>query len=350
MIGILTLHNAINYGAILQTYALQHKLDLLGIQNQVIDYKCPKITNRHKIKFKWWNPLGYAIKMRTKRKFKQFLNTKVRLSKAISSLNRVTPCDAYLVGSDQVWNLTITGNDMTYFLDSVPKEALKYSYAASMGAYQFTSSDAKDKCLALLNEFSSLSVREKTGKQYLEECSKDTARNLSIAVHLDPVLLLKKEEWEKFGCCKQKRKYILLYMIGRQEELIHWAQELSKQLSLPVIWISDSLRSYQRIKNKRCSSPEEFVGLFSNSAYVVTNSFHGTAFSIMFHKPFYTVTRREGKRVERIADLLDTVGLQNCSLEFHTSVETADSICWDDVDQKLHSAVLDAEQYLTKMK
>lgn len=72
LIGILTLHNAVNYGAILQTYALQHSLDLLGIENEIIAYECPKVTATHRIKFKWWNPLGYAIKMRTKNKFRKF--------------------------------------------------------------------------------------------------------------------------------------------------------------------------------------------------------------------------------------------------------------------------------------
>lgn len=349
LIGILTLHNATNYGAILQTYALQHKLDLLGLKNEVIAYECPQVTNRHKIRFRWWNPLGYAIKTRTKNRFKTFLEKNIRTSSLVSFSEEIPSYNAVVVGSDQVWNLTITGEDMTYFLNKVPKAAVKCSYAASMGAYTFNNERIQEECLTLLNEFSGISVREKTCKRYLEGCSGNLMKSKKIQVHPDPVLLLGREEWKKFGRCKQKKEYILLYMIWRQPELIHKAQALSKQLNIPVVWISDSLRYYHGIRNKRCCGPEEFVGLFANSTYVVTNSFHGTAFSIIFHKPFCVATLRDGKRIERIADLLEETGLECCSINTQSLALTVEHEKWVAVDHKVNCMVLDAEKYLTHL-
>lgn len=268
------------------------------------------------------------------------------MSESVPFEDPVTPYKAYLVGSDQVWNLNITGDDMTYFLQSAPAEVAKYSYAASMGPYKFTDSNHQDECIELLNGFSGISVREKTSKNYLNRCTGQVKLKNDIDVHPDPVLLLDQNEWRTFGRCKQKGKYILLYMIWRQPELIQKAQELSEQMKLPVIWISDSLRHYSKIKNKRCCSPEEFVGLFANSTYVITNSFHGTAFSIVFHKSFITVSFRDGKRMERITDLLEATGLESCSIDAKSSKETGVDIHWDLVDQKIQSMVLDAKAYL----
>ncbi|MGN0505284.1 MAG: polysaccharide pyruvyl transferase family protein [Lachnospiraceae bacterium] len=348
MIGVLTLHNATNYGAVLQTYALQHKLDELGIENEVIWYECPKITEQHRIRKKWWNPLGYEIKKRTQKKFQSFFSNNIRHSDRIQGLQPFTGYDAYLVGSDQVWNMHLTGNDVTFFFEKMPPGVPKYSYAASMGNYRFTDDELQKRCFSCLEEFAGISVREQSLAEYLnDEMVHKAERN--IEVHPDPVLLLEREEWEKKAKHTQKGNYVLLYMIKRDYKLIQRAQSISKKMGIPVIWISDSLRHYRYIKNRRCCSPEEFLGLFADSTYIVTNSFHGTAFSLLFQKPFVTVAFQEGKRVERIADLLDTVDLMSRYDDDKTE-EMTDDVYWNEVGKKLSLMKEKAARYLKKME
>ncbi|MDD6036545.1 MAG: polysaccharide pyruvyl transferase family protein [Lachnospiraceae bacterium] len=348
MIGVLTLHNATNYGAILQTYALQHVLDDMGIENEVVSYECPKITKQHQIRMKWWNPLGYEIKKRTKNRFHFFFLNNIRHSEVVRELLPSAHYDTYLVGSDQVWNMNLTGNDMTYFLENLPSGVPKYSYAASMGNYRFTDKTLQERCFACLDTFTGISVREQSLAGYLSDGMVHRQQR-KIEVHPDPVLLLDRNEWEKLAKHTQKGKYILLYMIGRNYELIQKAQILSKEMGIPVLWASDSLRHYRYVKNVRCSSPEEFVGLFEDSFYVVTNSFHGTAFSILFQKPFLTTAVHEGKRMERIADLMDALGLTTyCGND--CTAQAALSPDWNKVEEKLLMMKVNAINYLGNLK
>ena len=210
--------------------------------------------------------------------------------------------DKIIVGSDQVWNYGCSGSDETFLLPDI--ETKKYSYAASFGAAELPEKQVpffKEQ----LSKFRYISVREKTGQ---EICKKQLG--LSAEVVLDPTLLLTKEEWaERFHIQSKSKKYILVYSLGISVPLKNVARKMSKILGLPIYNISVIVKDFFGDKVIKNAGPKEWVELFHNAAFVVTDSFHGTAFSVNFNKPFYAFANNE--RASRIVDLLDTLGLQN---------------------------------------
>ena len=217
-IGILTFHTAINYGAVLQAYALQKYLNEQGYDCEVIDYQCKKINDNYKIlKIKSKNLkkiiisfLKAPLLFLQRKKFKKFVINNIRLSNQkyypynITSSNKYYDC--FITGSDQVWNLSLTNNDMSYFLDFATKKRI--SYAASNGTEEISEKDFK-KVSNYLQKFSAISVREKGLQNSLMN-----KISISIIKVLDPVFLLDVESWNNllpnFNC---KEKYILAYII-----------------------------------------------------------------------------------------------------------------------------------------
>lgn len=344
MIGLLTFHNAINYGAVLQTYALQKTFCNANLPSEVIDYKCPAITSSHIIKLKDLNLPGYLIKQRTKKKFELFFEKEINHSAPLIDVADLGRYESIVVGSDQVWNMNLTDRDFLYYLENVDSRRVKkYSYAASIGDYKFTDPLTKNRVLKCLKKFKQISVREKTTFDYFEkELSEECAEKLSV--HPDPVFLLSKDEWLEIAECKKRRDYILLYTIGgKREDLIKKAREKSKETGLPVIWLSDSLRKYRGIRNIRNVSPGRFVGLFANSSYVVTNSFHGTAFSIIFEKDM-SVQGRCGKRIE---DLLKLAGIR--SVRNNGMYDVGYEMNRQRIEKRIKKASEEAKRYLEEI-
>lgn len=343
MLGILTFHNAVNYGAILQTYALQRKLDDLGIENEVIDYHCPEITKNHRIRLSLINPVGYVIKKRTQKLFMDFLKSRVRMGEVVDEVSKIPQYDAYLVGSDQVWNGQLTGEDNTFFLRNVGRNTLKYSYAASMGNYRIIDADMLEERLNCIREFRGISVREHSLREYLQKCGIDGRTN-KIYVHVDPVFLLSADLWEREIVHYRKKGFILLYMIKRDERLIEEAVKLGRDNGIPVLWASDSLRHYGHVKNKRCLDPGRFLGLFSDCSHVVTNSFHGTLLSLVFHKKFFTVTMKNGIKDERIDNLLNSMGID--VVQDNGIAKPAGAISWERIESIRKKLSDEAGEYL----
>lgn len=304
MVGILTFHNATNYGAILQTYALQRALTKEGVNSEIIDYRCPAITAAHKIRMKGLNFVSFLIKKKTKKSFDRFYENEIRHSSPIADIESADGYESIIVGSDQVWNMNLTGNDFSFFLENI--NVKKYSYAASIGDCSFDKKDIKERIKAALGQFEKISVRESTTADYLKETIVDCSGKVSV--HPDPVLLLSKEEWMEVADYQPRKDYILVYVLGpKRKELIEKAREIAKEQSLPILWVSDSLRKYKGVRNIRNVSPEKFVGLLARSSYIVTNSFHGTVFGVLFQKKM-SVLGWNGRRME---DLLDFVGIKN---------------------------------------
>ena len=226
-IGIVTFHRAWNYGAKLQAYALQKRLNN-NYETTILDYRCERIERQYysrstgilaslKTCAKWI--IRYPI-MRVhhlrKLKYKKFdyeyflTNSKIYTPENIETANG--DFDAFVAGSDQIWNTDITDKDMNYFLAFAPSNK-RFSYAASFGGKQFDPQERKEIANYLEN-FQSILVREKTGKDFLESL------NISpeIDVVLDPVFLLSREEWiEEFSLKdKRKEKYILVYLVAKE--------------------------------------------------------------------------------------------------------------------------------------
>ncbi len=328
-IGVLTFHNAINYGAVFQTYALQQTIKSMGGIPCVIDYQSPSIQKAERYicidSFKkflksLFNLRQVSIK---KGKFNKFITDYIDISNRYEKkdLYKIENLfDKFIVGSDQVWNPYITDYDDVYLLSFVNDNNKKNSYAASFGLSQLPV-DWCDECITELSKFRVLSTRERAGKEIITKKIKK-----EVSVDLDPVFLRTANEWRSLVKNK-KGKYIFVYMPW--EKTLAFAKKLSNETGLPIIqcgWKS-ILNPGKNIGQIESSlGPDEFLSLLYNSEYVVTGSFHATAFSIIFHKKFFVeIPLKVGSRIQ---NLLEMFSLQDRRI----GSECNKDINWDMVD------------------
>lgn len=198
------------------------------------------------------------------------------MSSQLSQLNN--QFDLFIAGSDQIWNFAITRGDTAFLLDFVTDPQKKSSYAASFG-FDYIDEAAKPVFARLLPQFTHLSVREQSGARLVKQIT-----GKDVPVVLDPTLLLPREHWAAFAAQVPSKGYVLLYLMNENDKIISFAKNLARQKGLPIRCLSSN-----KLKGIPCvgGTPEEFVGYFQNAACVVTNSFHGLAFSINLHKEFF---------------------------------------------------------------
>lgn len=319
MIGIVTFHRAKNYGAVLQAYALQETLKSLGKESILVDYRCRNIENRYKlfpinknnlIKSFTKSVAAFPIRFKKKYGYDNFLNKYLNISKSYCTLKDLE-IDAekyrvFITGSDQVFRVSEERFDEAYFLEFAKSEQ-KYSYAASFGVKEIDDK-FKARVKQLLSDFQDISLRETDGKKIVEDLTGYEAR-----VDLDPTLLLNKEKWGSI--CKSKyitKPYVLVYNVNPYNNLMSFALSLANQKGLDVIYIKDGfVKINGNVKFKRGISPSEFISLFKYADNVVTNSFHGTAFSVIFEKEFFVEMETKSGRNFRAESLLDELEINS---------------------------------------
>lgn len=351
-IGIVTFHNAHNYGAMLQAFALLNILKKYDqYESEIIDYYDKKLYGDYKIIRPVTNDLGLSIKrflidvakfdkkvMRYKR-FNKFINSKCNLSKRYNSeealKNENLDYDILITGSDQVWNTSIVGNLSDIFTLNFGKDNInRISYAASVGNIKFIDNEInifKEK----LNIIDSISVREAEMKDKIENLL-----DKEVEVVLDPTLLLTKEEWEaeiKVEC-DIKEDYILAYDVAPDDEYRNIVNDLSKRTGLKVIYFNIRNHGYiNGLKSAYITDPLDFVRYIKNAKYVVTTSFHATVFSIIFHKKFFVIPHKNTS--SRVTNLIDKLEIKNRifykvddfrKIDFNFMTE------WELVDKKLN--------------
>jgi hypothetical protein len=339
-IGIINFHRAINYGAVLQAYALSEAIKKLGYNAVTIDYKNPlieKIYNPRYINYKSLKGIlsGILTYNRRKRKKELFEDFRAKYFTLYEPPNLYSlNTDEYykfITGSDQVWNYNLTEYDTVYFLEFISVSKKKNSYAASFGFDEIPDEYVEDY-RGFLEDFNQISVREEQGAQIIKNLL-----NRHAEVVLDPTMLLSKEEWIKISKkYKRNKNYILIYQLAASQSLLDFAVELSKQTNCEIINISDAIR--RRIKAKYVTGvgPQEFMGLFSNARYIVTNSFHGTAFSINFNKPFFVEMLPPPAKVNsRLENILDTFDLRSRQIINGTNANIFTDIDYATVSKKL---------------
>lgn len=314
----MTFHRAINYGAVLQAYALRRYIkDTFDIGCDVIDYRCADIESMYGYSGKRLSLKTGLKRMFSARKtkaFEDFLINEIEIGKSVQRSmlgNEADKYDIIITGSDQVWGSPRIGKDEAYFLDFVNAPAKKASYAASMGSGEIEER-FKDKYKALLEDFAFLSVREQKAGASLYKLLGRQAE-----VSIDPTLLLRRKEWAAVASDRFKgNRYVLIYTLTDSPSVIAAAKRIADERRLKIYNISDSYHSEKGIRNLRFLSPGEWVGAFMNAEYIVTNSFHGTAFAINFNVDFNTeVTGAIKKRGTRITDILRLFGLENRLIE-----------------------------------
>lgn len=325
-IGIITYHRAMNYGAVLQAFALEKfikanfdlNVEIVDYRTSTIEskYQLPKIKNIHGLIRYPYYFANFIINILKYYKIKKFVNSQLTLSKQYTSLNFndvKNDFDIIVVGSDQVWNTEINNYDRMYYLDF--NFNMKTSYAASIGKSQLTSKQ-KDHIVRTLESFKYLSVREKSSKLLLE----DILQRRDIHVNIDPVFLVDASIWRKMIRSKISNRYILVYQITHQDNLYNFAKKLSVETGLKLIYLPNSLKDISVFKSVYNLSPTQFIDYIYNAEYVITNSFHGTAFSIIFNKKFIVEMPKNNETQNRIIDLLELFKLSNRILDSSTEI------------------------------
>lgn len=356
-IGILTFQNACNFGAVLQAYALKTYLEQCDVTIvEIINYKNQQIE---KEKLLWKNLFENNILKqiirntlllpyiyRRNRLFNSFNTEYLGLSKEINKeqMNNLD-YDLYIVGSDQVWNRQLTENDRTFFCDFCENNVPCYSYAASIGSSKFTDIEL-GQLKNLLERFSSISFRERE----LVPIFKSVLPNKKIVSCLDPVYLLDNQLWGEL-CINPKRKpYLLIFCVGSNPELtptIEFAKKLANSKGLDVIYMSDQDIWYKHREVEHCGAvaPGEFLGYIRSAEYVVTNSFHATSFSIIFHTSFYSETGLS--RNGRVINILDLMGLNDRALKKgKAKKDYLKEIDWNMVEKKISDEKAFSKEYL----
>lgn len=320
-VGIITFHNAINYGALLQTYALQQAINSIGYEATVIDYSNPRINKvrkkprlkEYRNPFKYHNDnLIYEVEKEKEIKLGKFLKDKIIKSQEVNKTNisKVSAdLDVVFTGSDQVWNDSITDFDDTYYLDFVPAEK-RCSYAASIGKETIPIENVS-RMQKLLQDYRAISVREESAKEALKNQMGIYATRV-----FDPTLLLTKSDYEKIAKAPKKKNYVLLYILLYSETLISSAKKLANEKGVPLLCINSSGKRIKGIVDCSDAGIEEWLGLFLNADFIFTNSFHGTAFSINFNKQFNVeLPPAKIKASSRVKDILRILNLENQVIE-----------------------------------
>lgn len=345
-IGIITYIKDDNYGEELQAFALQHFLNTHGYDAEVIDLEkrvkdlsrskdtiLPAIKNRFKV-YGWKAPLSIGSKFievvkknihnsqnkEYKVKFHQlfldFFDQYTKHSDKYYTLEEIRetvnlPYDTYIAGSDQIWNYMHTDFLDVFFLEFAKKfNARRISYAASISVPKIPD-EMKNTYQRLIDNIQYLSVRELQGAQLLKEvCGKEAK------VVLDPTLLLDKTEWMKYVGQNplKNEKYVLVYTLSGSKYIKQLAKNIAYNIKCNkiVFIISNESFIYENARKKQVIiAPTEWVGLMSEATYVVTDSFHGTAFSINFNRPFTTLVNPVSNMNTRVMSILEITQLKN---------------------------------------
>ena len=241
----------------------------------------------------------------------------IKIFRSLSELESDCPmADIYISGSDQVWNTygenynTVSEQIKAYLLSFVPDSAKKISCAASFGksslAMEFESLFKKE-----LSRFDFISCREKSGVEICKRLGFENA-----VLQQDPTMILSSDEYKKIASKSlvPKKPYILLYLLGNDTDFsTRRLKQFAKLKNLEVVYVSANEAQKINFYKKTFPTVEEWLGLYENASAVVTNSFHGTVFSLIFNKPFLSV-HQTGKFEDqnvRIDSLLEDFGLKN---------------------------------------
>jgi hypothetical protein len=361
-IGLITTHYAINYGAVLQAYALHKTISKINGKCEVVDYTPDNKSIGRKIIFKFESiksiiysfilfvNFKYRKSHKNKvRKFDNFLIKEFHFSnlkfQSIADLkNNLSEYDILICGSDQIWNLNLF-NDEAMFLkfDNILKAKKNISYAPSI-AEKMTSNQL-EIISKNIKHFSHLSLRESIG---IEELS--TVSNKKIKHVLDPVFLLEEEHWNEISePVSIDGPYILLYIIGGAGSYIKKSVDLiRKKLGYKLVYINLApFDKFQSDLSLNDVSPGQFIFLIKNANFVITSSFHGTAFSAHFGKQFFAYPVED--RSSRHISLLKKIGLEDRLIDDDNYIEKCTSlknIQYDEIDKIKNLSISDSLLYL----
>lgn len=361
-IGILTFHNAHNYGAVLQAFALREALRKRGHNTEIINYRNAKIESSYEtilpmpkekyslrhlrgnwILFQKRKAIKFAQRDWAKQciKFSEFINH-VLLE---NNPNTIRPekineknYDLIIFGSDQIWTEWLTGGYDPVFFGNFQTKAKKVSYAASRFNANFNSMEI-DYFASNLKDFRLISVREQELANSLSEiCQRE------ISVVLDPTLLINKDDYRVLEKeIEEKSPYILAYFLYEDSNLMECALAISAEMKLPLV----EIHYYKQIKlgkHKQVADcgPGEFLTYIRNAEFILTNSYHGLIFSTIYKKNFYCVYDKDSRK----DNLLLSLGLKDRHIKTKVEINLKNRIDYDIVNENLQKEVLHSTKYL----
>lgn len=325
-VGIITFHNSYNCGSMLESYAMQKAIETkIGTKVEIIDYSSDAqkelystFSKNTSIKSIIKNiillPAAKKINNNNE-KYESFKTKNFTLSKQYSDNKKITKDNYSIIvaGSDQIWNIAIKDSSDRYFIDWTNK-CRKVAYAPSFGSKRIEKySNNPNKYKQLINSFSALSVREKNGKKWIKEL---TGRNAELLI--DPTLLFDAKKYNaiKDDANTPSHKYIFFYCPSFNTKICETVKEISKKYKLPVIcwstksYITKAIWRYG-FKLPKYESPAVYLSLIKNAELIITTSFHGTIFSTIYRKKFFTI--KNGDMFgddDRVKTLIEQLGIE----------------------------------------
>lgn len=357
-IKTITCHEVYNHGASLQEYALLFYLNTAGFSAQTIHYKPDYLSRQFKfgavsnpeydkpfIKYLYLiAKLPERVKsLQRKRAFDNFASKYIPIEQDLYKTNedlknKIPDADVFICGSDQIWNSFFqNGKDPAFYLDFVPDQTLKISYAASF-AIDEIATDLKSFVQQKVARLDHISVRETSGKRILSDLGIDTVTQV-----LDPVFLLPASHWETKFVTPIAVDYIFIYDFDSNPVI----EKIAKKMALEKGWKLFTVN--QNIKyadtNFYLKGPEKFLSLMYHAQFVITNSFHSVAFSLIFNKQF-VVFNRTDKINTRMRDLLGLFGLSSLLIATQKEFESIPITVYANLEERMNRAIYGSKQFL----
>lgn len=345
--GILTYHTGFNYGASLQAYALMKTIEKMGYTCEIIHFETERFVASREMFSRKPKRLKELIKIATRLPYYASLKKRQKLFETYTQeclhisplyrteqevINHATDYDCIVCGSDQIWNLSqrdAPAANLLFYLN-FPKHQRRVAYAASFGKWVREAPQEEEHFLPWLKEFDAISVREDSGAEYVRSLG------LDCTLTLDPTILLDKEDYEAVCADRQiLEPYVLLFSWSCKKEVIRAAKRVAREKKLPLVSLTPPPRTLGTgIKRKLDIGPGEFLSMIKHADFIVTDSFHGTAFSTTFEKPYISVVSKGGADT-RMASLLSQLGLSDHLTDAdHINIGAMEQTNYADVREK----------------
>lgn len=350
-VGVITRHAVANYGSLLQSHATEQVIRNLGYEAEIINY-IPRYEQSYRLALNGYKISKESRSIRNRAEyiigqsanfmnsyyfFKRLRKKYLHESLLYSNKNELNLCvknyDIFCTGSDQVWNEISAGQiDENYFLGFVNGRKPCFSYAASFG--KSTVDDHNVSVVkSLLKKYDSISVREKSGINILEEF------NLKGTEVIDPTLLLDRHYWKKLTKTVINDEYILVYQLKGHKGFDEFVKKVAETKKIKVFRVTTVLQQIPMFgKTEYLPNIDRLLALFLNAKCIITDSFHATAFSINLNRNF--VTFLPGINNNRVHDFLELVGLEERLLTDYTDLTFYEK----DVDFTKANKVLDKKR------
>ena len=361
MIYITTYHDSINYGAALQSYALQNYLKNIGYESKLIKIKKSVKPWKKRFKLIKTNASGFIKLIITdvfrfinrkeiekgEKNFQEFFAKYHNTTNEYNSFEelKLNPpvSDMYISGSDQVFNPL--AKKPWFFLEFGGENVRRISYAASVGI-DTVPEDKKDLFKNGLKNFDVISVRESESKELVEKYY-----GKKVSVNVDPTLLIRQKEWDAIKndsyCAGIKKSYALVYAFYTPKWLSKKLREIHKNTGLDIVVLS--YNGFVKIYHNKIimnAGPAEFLKLVSEADMIISSSYHGCIFSMIYEKPFYAVVNTNAKT--RISSLLSLFDLKKRVLSEDTRIDMDIDIDYNNIKNKIERERERTKEYLTK--